>query len=76
MLVVGVDAVDADSDGGFEAEESHCESLYGNEGSNIRPLIEVAFSTAPPQTVVHIPVDRVLVHPALSSHHPASLDPD
>lgn len=75
MLVVGVDAVDVDSDEDFEAEGFRYGSSHESGGSNTRPLIEVVFSTAPPQTVVHIPVDLVPVHPALSTHHP-SLDPD
>lgn len=76
MLVVGVDAVDADSDEDFEAEGFRYGSSHESGGSNIRPLIEVVFLKAPPRTAVHIPVDRVLVHPAPSSHHSASLDPD
>lgn len=75
MFVVDVGG-DADSDEDFEAEGSHYVSLYENEGSNIRPLSEVVFSTAPLQAVVHIPVDLVPFHPALTSHHPVSLDLD
>ena len=77
MLVVDVDGdADSDSDGGFEVEGFRYVSLYESVGSNTRPLIEVVFSTARPQTAVHIPVELVPVHPALSSHHSASLDLD